>query len=392
MKRVYLLTGFLICNNICLIAQPTGFAVDNVFHVSFKYDNGTALEQESSHWQPGVLSFWTDDTYSAGSNHWSNQYNIYSSTQDATLDIQSLVFRNANAGPLIDRVRLDYEGLSLVNGASWGALDASIWGNAGQLDLYTGVNGNYVARLGSTGLNSGRGKMTLYGTTGAAKIEDMVHSNHFGYSIYEGTNGTNNIYLGALSGYNSNGYIGVYDDSGVIQAGIYVNSSGDGIVFGDQKNFRIPDPTDPEKDIWYASLEGPEVGAYERGTATLESGEAFVALPAHYQAIVNHTTMTVNLTPLDWDTYGLAVVEKTEAGFKVKELKGGTGNFSFDWEVKCVRKGREDFKVYREALAEVIEIEKAQQTSGRFTQKVQARKRHNPKAHIHSQGCVHTKH
>ena len=33
---------------------------------------------------------------------------------------------------------------------------------------------------------------------------------------------------------------------------------------------------------------------------------------------------------------------------KVKELMNGTGDFTFDWEVKCVRKGFEDYEVIRD--------------------------------------------
>ena len=44
----------------------------------------------------------------------------------------------------------------------------------------------------------------------------------------------------------------------------------------------------------------------------------------------------------------LAVIEKSDNGFKVKELKGGEGNFEFDWEVKCIRKGYENFEVIRD--------------------------------------------
>ena len=33
---------------------------------------------------------------------------------------------------------------------------------------------------------------------------------------------------------------------------------------------------------------------------------------------------------------------------KGKELFAGNGNYSFDWEVKCVRKGYEDYEVIRD--------------------------------------------
>jgi hypothetical protein len=57
-------------------------------------------------------------------------------------------------------------------------------------------------------------------------------------------------------------------------------------------------------------------------------------------------SLTVQLTPAYADTYGIAVVEKLTTGFKVKELQGKRGNFSFDWEVKAVRKGHENYQVY----------------------------------------------
>ena len=48
------------------------------------------------------------------------------------------------------------------------------------------------------------------------------------------------------------------------------------------------------------------------------------------------------------------MIEKTKEGFKVKELYGGTGNYSFDWEVKGVRKGFEDYQVIREKKDMVV--------------------------------------
>jgi hypothetical protein len=86
---------------------------------------------------------------------------------------------------------------------------------------------------------------------------------------------------------------------------------------------------------------------YERGTATLKNGETFITFSEYFELAVNPTTMTVSLTPQYWDTFGLAVVEKTPKGIRVKELKGGKGNFTFDWEVKGLRKGFEDFQVIK---------------------------------------------
>ena len=164
-----------------------------------------------------------------------------------------------------------------------------------------------------------------------------------------GPNGNLNSLMSSTINNTNNGAVGVFDENGAVQAIMYVNASGQGILeLSGVKSFVMQHPEKADKNIVYACIEGPEAGAYERGTAVLQNGEAFVPFSDHYRLVANAETMTVLLTPAAWDTYGLAVVEKTETGFKVKELKGGTGNFSFDWEVKCVRKGFENYEVVRD--------------------------------------------
>ena len=53
------------------------------------------------------------------------------------------------------------------------------------------------------------------------------------------------------------------------------------------------------------------------------------------------------ITPLSASSEGIAVVDKSAGSFVVKELRGGTGTYEFDWEVKAVRSGFEDFEVVR---------------------------------------------
>ena len=152
-----------------------------------------------------------------------------------------------------------------------------------------------------------------------------------------------------MAGVNNNeGFVNIYDGANTLKAGMRINASGQGEVFADVKNFRIPHPELLDKEIWYASLEGPEAAAYVRGTARLNDGKITVDFPEHFQLLANPDNMTVMLTPLSADSKGLAVVEKSSEGFMVKELHQGTGNYSFDWEVKCVRKGHENFEVIRD--------------------------------------------
>ena len=163
--------------------------------------------------------------------------------------------------------------------------------------------------------------------------------------IFNGDNGNANVRINHDGNLNE-GRMDVCDGNGIPQAGLFT-SNGQGHIFADVKNFRVDHPKNDKKEIWYASLEGPEAAAYVRGTATLVDGQGFVEFPEYYSLIANPSEMTIQLTPLFWDTYGLAVIRKTEKGFEVKELKGGKGTFEFDWEVKCVRKGHENFQVIR---------------------------------------------
>jgi len=55
----------------------------------------------------------------------------------------------------------------------------------------------------------------------------------------------------------------------------------------------------------------------------------------------------VQLTPLSAGSLGLAVVEKGAHRIVVRELHKGAGTYDFDWEVKAVRTGYEQFQVIR---------------------------------------------
>ena len=241
---------------------------------------------------------------------------------------------------------------------------------AGAISTY-GPNGNFNVRLSNSNSNANNGALGIYNSNGDAKIIQIVSSEETGLVETRGLNNNAIVRLtwydnypnnGFITTLNSNGYeaasmyadeagegqVIVKDQFNDIQAGMYVSTSGEGIVFGDIKNFKMKDPEDITKSIWYASLEGPEAGAYERGEATLKNGEIFVPYSDHFKKVINPNTVTIILTPQSIETYGLAVVEKKSTGFVVKELMHGKGNFAFDWEVKGVRKGYEDFQVVRE--------------------------------------------
>jgi hypothetical protein len=216
----------------------------------------------------------------------------------------------------------------------------------GTADFY-GPNGSTNIHFSTRFNNANKGYVGVGDEEGYFQSDMTISDQGAGLSRLYGLNGYINVIGSNLNNYANNGYLGVADANGNIKSGMYVNSSGQGQIFADIKNFRMDHPTQNNSGIWYASIEGPEAAAYERGTATLKNGEVFVAYSEHYQWVANTQTVTVLLTPHSTDTYGLAVVEKKANGFMVKELKQGNGNFSFDWEVKAVRKGFENYQVIR---------------------------------------------
>ena len=180
----------------------------------------------------------------------------------------------------------------------------------------------------------------------AAVFQSCTHGS--GILDFFGPNGNFNIVTGHMDGFPNHGLVGVVNSGNIMNAVMFIDDNGTGVLFADVKNFKMDHPKEFDKEIWYASLEGPEVAAYERGTAQLEKGTIFIPFSEHFKEVINPNDMTVMLTPLSADTYGLAVVEKSKDGFRVKELMNGTGNFQFDWEVKSKRKNHENFEPVRQ--------------------------------------------
>jgi len=228
-------------------------------------------------------------------------------------------------------------GIASGNGNNYGVFGSA----SGGIQNYAGY---FDGKLGTTNL-------LINDFDDITKVNLLSSSNSVGRGTFYGQNGLANIYLGSVfySGveYPNNGFVSVFDEYGDIKAGMVVNQNGQGDLFADIKNFRMNHPTDPTKEIWYASIEGPEAGAYVRGTGQIVNGEAFILFPDHFSIVANPSTLTVILTPGSSETFGLSVVEKLPNGFKVKELKGGKGTFSFDWEAKAIRKGFENYQAVR---------------------------------------------
>ncbi|MBN1551992.1 hypothetical protein JW979_11000 [bacterium] len=239
--------------------------------------------------------------------------------------------------------------------------------NYGFLQTY-GPNGNLNAFV-SVGDNDNCGGIAVCDNTGSQLVSMYTSSENTGAVATFDSSGTINSYFGNLTGYENDGYIGVAGADSSFVAGMY-NNPGEtaGVVFGDVKNFRMDYPGNPDLEIWYSCVEGPEAASYIRGTARLTDGEAVISLPEHFQDMVNPAALTVQLTPLSADSQGLTVTYKSKQKIVVRELQYGTGTYDFDWRISGVRQGFEDFKVIRPRSSSEPAIQKG------FSLKVQSLK------------------
>ncbi|MCL6534627.1 MAG: hypothetical protein K6U77_01005 [Armatimonadetes bacterium] len=217
----------------------------------------------------------------------------------------------------------------------------------------TGVLGIWDNLSVSDNLHVGGNRFTLGGGSDPtwrrveATVSNVGDGAYVGVVQTFGANGNVNTRLSFVGNYPNHGGMGVYDANGDLQAVMFVASDGNGLVVADSKFFRVPDPDDATRDIWYGCLEGPELAMYVRGTARLVNGRARIELPDHFRKLADEQGMTVQLTPRSAESKGLAAVRVSLDGIEVAELQNGRGNYEFDWEVKAVRKEHRDYRVYR---------------------------------------------
>lgn len=217
-----------------------------------------------------------------------------------------------------------------------------------------GVNRLNVGNDGNVGIGTANPNSKLE-VAGELRVSNSVGTPLF--RVHENSqNGNGTVRLNSSTGklnlmldqiLGNRGWIGVMDQFASYQAAMFVSSDDNGYVVADTKNFRVPNPRNMAEDIYYACVEGPEAAAYVRGTAKLVNGRAHVELPVHFTDVTVSQGMTVQLTVKSPDSKGVGYWHGSNTGFDVFELNAGKGNYEIDWEVKCVRKGHEDYQVVR---------------------------------------------
>jgi len=183
-KKISIIITFLLFASIAFSQQPFSWFAEP-FTVGFNYTDDQSMEQQSSSWQPGLFQFFVDDNYNSGSFLTPTTFNIDNWVDEGGTDIlKNRMLISYDKINLSDengiRTFIDKNGYSLFNGASFQTIKAYNNSNNGQIDLYTGHNNHWIARIGATNPGSDRGSMTLYGTNGFEQVDISVDENNKG--------------------------------------------------------------------------------------------------------------------------------------------------------------------------------------------------------------------
>lgn len=140
------------------------------------------------------------------------------------------------------------------------------------------------------------------------------------------------------------------DDSSAFGAGVWgeaksseydaVYANGDLSTSG-FKLFVQPHPTDPSREVRFASLEGNESGTYFRGKTTLTGGVARIDVPEDFRLVTEEGSLTVQLT-----ARGPAQVWFEH--YDLNEVRiAGTADVEVHYVVNGIRRGFAEFETIR---------------------------------------------
>jgi hypothetical protein len=149
------------------------------------------------------------------------------------------------------------------------------------------------------------------------------------------------------------GFFGVYGSG--TGYGVYAQGSFGGTG---AKYFVEPHPTDPQKEIRFVCLEGPESGTYFRGTSHIVGGFATIEIPESFRMVTAEKGLTVVVSPVG-DPAMLYCVRRSLDQILIK----GSADVEFDYVVNGVRKAFED----HEAISENKDFVPRSATDSHFT-------------------------
>jgi hypothetical protein len=230
----------------------------------------------------------------------------------------------------------------IANGKTW-TWDGTAWKSTTKIQLDSQVAGILPTQNGGTGLSSVGNGNSLLGVVGAGTtLEYKALTSGSGITITYSSGIINFDTTGSsmVSGSGTTGTIALFQDDNTISDSLITQSGTMVQVAGSfkalTKSFKIPHPMDPSNKILeHGSLEGPEHGAYQRGTSS-GIGDVSVVLPDYWSYLVENS-YSVHLTSRG--NYNLYIKDQESEYFTVAKV-GEIDNtvISFDYLVIGERK------------------------------------------------------
>jgi hypothetical protein len=230
----------------------------------------------------------------------------------------------------------------IANGKTW-TWDGTAWKSTTKIQLDSQVAGILPTQNGGTGLSSVGNGNSLLGIVGAGTtLEYKALTSGSGITITYNSGIINFDTTGSsmVSGSGTTGTIALFQDDNTISDSLITQSGTMVQVAGSfkalTKSFKIPHPMDPSNKILeHGSLEGPEHGAYQRGTSS-GIGDVSVVLPDYWSYLVENS-YSVHLTSRG--NYNLYIKDQESEYFTVAKV-GEIDNtvISFDYLVIGERK------------------------------------------------------
>eukprot|EP01116_Phalansterium_solitarium_P018525 TRINITY_DN492_c0_g1_i2.p1 TRINITY_DN492_c0_g1~~TRINITY_DN492_c0_g1_i2.p1 ORF type:complete len:738 (-),score=257.76 TRINITY_DN492_c0_g1_i2:243-2456(-) len=132
--------------------------------------------------------------------------------------------------------------------------------------------------------------------------------------------------------------------------GMTVDLRVSGTIYGAAKSFVHPHPTQPDKEIVFVAIEGPENGVYIRGKSQLVDGEKTIELPDYFALVASPDGLTSHLTAQEGPCPFLYSASVTPQRIVVRSSVP-TDQCKFSYLIQGVRSGYENHEVVRPAFA-----------------------------------------
>jgi hypothetical protein len=258
---------------------------------------------------------------------------------------------NSGNGDGIDVTTQAGVGLNVAADPGTGLKISSTLGRAIDASSYVEHDGVIFA-ASNTGVTSWAVQGEYQNGTTSAPVNDG-YLGGIDYGVYGNATNTGATY--GVFGVSAN-FTGVWGDTPSTSAGVVGRNTASGFYgelgtpsygeysIGDTgatgvKHFVEPHPTDPTKEIRYASLEGPEAGTYFRGTGRIVNGFATIEVPDHFRMVTSEEGLTVVATPLG----GSASLWVVRQGLDRIVIQG-SNDVAFHYMVNGIRKAFADYQ------------------------------------------------